>query len=240
MDAVKDETTESPAIKQSVYLVTGDMVSEGVYNDIVAIDNGTRIDISDKSAYFKPIEAETPSVGWNNVHIKIGEAVYGGGYSLAHGASVMANNTTVLKFTDKYNLDAAFTTNDDHKAELASLPGGSTKNFGGNTTVLVADRVVMPGDADTNNNVDCDHITISHQEMKQVTDIKSGTDLQGYYYKDKDGNYRYIYMAGKYYYVLGDERTVDASKLPTDINTEDHNIYEYEYEGGLFGEAHLS
>lgn len=237
---IKDETTESPAIKQSVYLVTGDMVSEGVYNDIVAIDNGTRIDISDKSAYFKPIEAETPSVGWNNVHIKIGEAVYGGGYSLAHGASVMANNTTVLKFTDKYNLDAAFTTNDDHKAELASLPGGSTKNFGGNTTVLVADRVVMPGDADTNNNVDCDHITISHQEMKQVTDIKSGTDLQGYYYKDKGGNYRYIYMAGKYYYVLGDERTVDASKLPTDINTEDHNIYEYDNEGGIFGDGHLS
>ena len=237
---IKDETTGSPAIKDSVYLVTGDMVSEGVYNDIVAIDNGTRIDISDKSAYFKPIEAETPSVGWNNVHIKIGEAVYGGGYSLAHGASVMANNTTVLKFTDKYNLDAAFTTNDEHKAELASLPGGSTKDFGGNTTVLVADRVVMPGDADTDNNVDCDHITISHQEMKQVTDIKSGTDLQGYYYKDKDGNYRYIYMAGKYYYVLRDERTVDASKLPTDINTEDHNIYEYDNEGGIFGDGHLS
>lgn len=237
---IKDETTGSPAIKDSVYLVTGDMVSEGVYNDIVAIDNGTRIDISDKSAYFKPIEAETPSVGWNNVHIKIGEAVYGGGYSLAHGASVMANNTTVLKFTDEYNLDNAFTTNEEHKAELASLPGGSTKNFGGNTTVLVADRVVMPGDADTNNNVDCDHITISHQEMKQVTDIQSGTDLQGYYYKDKNGNYRYIYMAGKYYYVLGDERTVDASKLPTDINTEDHNIYEYDNEGGIFGDGHLS
>lgn len=237
---IKDETTGSPAIKDSVYLVTGDMVSEGVYNDIVAIDNGTRIDISDKSAYFKPIEAETPSVGWNNVHIKIGEAVYGGGYSLAHGASVMANNTTVLKFTDEYNLDNAFTTNEEHKAELASLPGGSTKNFGGNTTVLVADRVVMPGDADTNNNVDCDHITISHQEMKQVTDIQSGTDLQGYYYKDKSGNYRYIYMAGKYYYVLSDERTVDASKLPTDINTEDHNIYEYDNEGGIFGDGHLS
>lgn len=237
---IKDETTGSPAIKDSVYLVTGDMVSEGVYNDIVAIDNGTRIDISDKSAYFKPIEAETPSVGWNNVHIKIGEAVYGGGYSLAHGASVMANNTTVLKFTDEYNLDNAFTTNEEHKAELASLPGGSTKNFGGNTTVLVADRVVMPGDADTNNNVDCDHITISHQEMKQVTDIQSGTDLQGYYYKDKNGNYRYIYMAGKYYYVLSDERTVDASKLPTDINTEDHNIYEYDNEGGIFGDGHLS
>ena len=238
---IKDETTGSTSVKQYVYLVTGDMITEGVYNDIVAIDNGTYVEISDKKSYFEEKTTDvSSSVGWNNINIKIGEAVYGGGYSLAHGASVMANNTTVLKFTDKYNLDAAFTTNDAHKAELAALPGSSTKGFGGNTTILVADRVVMPGDADTNNNDDRDHITISHQEMKAVTDVASGTDLQGYYYKDKDGNYRYIYMAGRYYYVLTGESTVDTNKLPLDINTEDHNIYEYDNEGGIFGDGHLS
>lgn len=238
-----DETTGSTSVKQSVYLVTGDMITEGVYNDIVAIDNGTYVEISDKKSYFEEKTTDVPSsVGWDNINIKIGEAVYGGGYSLAHGASVMANNTTVLKFTDKYNLDAAFTTNDEHKAELAALPGSSTKGFGGNTTILVADRVVMPASPGDKDNDDRDHITISHQEMKAVTDVASGTDLQGYYYKDKDGNYRYIYMAGRYY--MGIDGKMDSKTTPSDIyvdgTTKDLTVYEYDNEGGIFGDGHLS
>lgn len=222
-------------IKQSIYLVTGDFVSEGVYNDIVAINNGTRVDIADanKSEYFEEVKETLSDEDWKNINIKIGEAVYGGGYSLAQGASVMANNTTVLKFTDTYNLDNAFTTNEAHKAELASLPDGTTKGFGGNTTVLVADRVT-----DTPADTDHDHISISHQEMKVVTDVIMGTDLQGYYYKDKNGNYRYIYMAGRYY--SGGEHKIDISKnQPSDIGA-DLNVYEYDNEGGIFGDGHLS
>ena len=221
-------TAKSQTVKQSIYLVTGDLVTQGVYNDICSIKNGdveTKIEDSKKAEYFKEVPAETPSIGWDNVHIKIGEAVYGGGYSLAHGASVMANNTTVLKFTDEYNLDNAFTTNEEHKAELASLPGGTTKGFGGNTTILVADLT---------EGSDRDHISISHQEMKRVTDIADGTDLQGYYYKDTEGNYRYIYMAGKYY-ASGKK----VSGNPTNIG-EDKSIYEYDNEGGIFGDGHLS
>ena len=240
---ITDETTGSTSVKQYVYLVTGDMITEGVYNDIVAIDNGTYVEISDKKSYFKEKTTDVPSsLGWNNINIKIGEAVYGGGYSLAHGASVMANNTTVLKFTDKYNLDVAFTTNDEHKAELAALPGSSTKGFGGNTTILVADRVVMPASPGDKDNDDRDHITISHQEMKAVTDVASGTDLQGYYYKDKDGNYRYIYMAGRYY--MGIDGKMDSKTTPSDIyvdgTTKDLTVYEYDNEGGIFGDGHLS
>ena len=232
-------------IKQSIYLVTGDFVSEGVYNDIVAIDNSTPVDngtpvdnstpvyIADKSEYFEEVKETLSDEDWSNINIKIGEAVYGGGYSLAQGASVMANNTTVLKFTDTYNLDNAFTTNEAHKAELASLPYGTTRGFGGNTTVLVADRVT-----DTPSPTDRDHISISHQEMKVVTDITTGTDLQGYYYKDKTGNYRYIYMAGRYY--SDGEHKIDISKnQPSDIGA-DLNVYEYDNEGGIFGDGHLS
>ncbi|MGN1375157.1 MAG: hypothetical protein ACI4V5_01235, partial [Prevotella sp.] len=226
-------TPVGETIKQSIYLVTGDFVSEGVYNDIVAIDNGTRVDIADKGDYFEPVEESLTEEEWKNINIKIGEAVYGGGYSLAHGASVMANNTTVLKFTDTYNLDDAFTTSEEHKAELASLPNGTTQGFGGNTTVLVADLVT-----DTRSDTDRDHISISHQEMKVVTDISSGTDLQGYYYKDKDSNYRYIYMAGKYY-ADGEQKIDETKNLPSDIGT-DHSVYEYDNEGGIFGDGHLS
>lgn len=221
-------TAKSETVKQSIYLVTGDLVTQGVYNDICSIKNGdveTKIEDSDKANYFEEVSAATPSIVWDKVNIKIGEAVYGGGYSLAHGASVMANNTTVLKFTDEYNLDNAFTTNEEHKAELASLPGGTTKGFGGNTTILVADLT---------EGTDRDHISISHQEMKRVTDIADGTDLQGYYYKDTGGNYRYIYMAGKYY-ASGKK----VSGNPTNIG-EDKSIYEYDNEGGIFGDGHLS
>lgn len=224
-------TAKSQTVKQSIYLVTGDLVTQGVYNDICSIKNGdveTKIEDSDKADYFTEVPAKTPEIGWDNVNIKIGEAVYGGGYSLAHGASVMANNTTVLKFTDEYNLDNAFTTNEEHKAELASLPGGTTKGFGGNTTILVADLT---------EGSDRDHISISHQEMKQVTDIAKGTDLQGYYYKETGGNYRYIYMAGKYY--ASSDKKVSGKEMPDNIEDNKY-IYEYDNEGGIFGDGHLS
>ena len=228
-------TAKSQTVKQSIYLVTGDLVTQGVYNDICSIKNGDveiQIEDSKKAEYFQEVRAETPSIGWDKVNIKIGEAVYGGGYSLAHGASVMANNTTVLKFTDEYNLDNAFTTNEEHKAELASLPGGTTKGFGGNTTILVADRTETPTEG-----TDRDHISISHQEMKQVTDIAKGTDLQGYYYKETGGNYRYIYMAGKYY--ASEDKKVSGKEMPDNIE-KDQYIYEYDNEGGIFGDGHLS
>ena len=99
-----DGNEKTPTIKQKIYLLASELVSKGVYDDIVAIDNGTRKDISgNKSEYFTKIDAATPSVGWDNVHIHIDEAIYGGGYSLAQGTSVLANNTTVLKLTEGTN-----------------------------------------------------------------------------------------------------------------------------------------
>lgn len=225
-------TVAAETIKQSVYLVTGDIVSQAVYDDIVAIDNGTRIAITDndKSAYFTEVPAETPSIGWDNVNIKIGEALYGGGYSLAQGSSVTANNTTVLKFTETYNLDNAFTTNDEHKAELAALPNGTTAGFGGNTTILVGDSPTAISDTDR------DHITISHQEMKIATNIANGADLHGYYYKDTQGNYKYIYMSGLYF---ASDGKLSNNNKPAECG-EDLTVYEYDNEGGIFGDGHLS
>ena len=98
-----DGTEKSPTIKQSIYLLTDDFITQGTYENITAIDNGNgnRVEITDDNGdyYFTKI-TKTPSVGWENVHINIDEAVYGGGYSIAQGSSVLTNNTTVLKFTD--------------------------------------------------------------------------------------------------------------------------------------------
>lgn len=223
----------SETIKQTVHLVTGDIVSQALFNDIEAkwdsvSNKKTSITESNWNTYFTKVEAEAPAIGWDNINIQIGEAVYGGGYSLAQGSSVMANNTTVLKFTDKYNLDNAFTTNAAHKAELEGLPGSTTAGFGGNTTIVIADRAEQPGDGTE----DRDHIAISKQDMKEVS-LPEGTDLFGYYYKHKDGTYRYISSQDTYFYNIKD-------KKPDEQADNDYTIYEYDSEGGIFGDGHLS
>ena len=224
-------TTTSPTIKQHIWLLTDELVSQGTYDDIVAIDNGKRDTITEanKDRYFTKVVPEEPSVGWDNVHINIDEAVYGGGYSIAQGSSVLANNTTVLKFTDVFNADKSFTT-DEELEELKGLPGGSTAGFGGNTLILIGD------------NKDYEHITISRQEMKAVT-LPEGTDLYGYYYKHYENDeavannvytYRYISLQDKYFYKAG-------TTPPSGLNGIRENVfYEYDSEGGIFGDGHLS
>ena len=223
-----DRPTEAPTIKQEIYLLAGELISQGVYDDIVAIDNGTRIDIteSNKGEYFTPVAAKEPTMDWENVHINIDEAIYGGGYSLAQGTSVLANNTTVLKLTDEFNVDKAFTNSAEHLEELKLLPGGTTAGFGGNTLILV-------GDSKTS-----EHITISKQDMKEIN-LPNGTDLYGYYYryyddnsKDDEYTYRFIYEMVKYY---------KGNEVPKDLEgIRQNTFYEYDSEGGIFGDGHLS
>lgn len=226
-------TEKTPTIKQNIYLLTDELVSQGTYEDIVAIDNGNgkrkEITAENKDYYFTKVEPMQPSVGWDNVHINIDKAVYGGGYSIAQGSSVLSNNTTVLKFTDKYNLDNAFTT-DEELEELKGLPGRTTVGFGGNTLVIIGD------------NKDSEHITISHEDMKKV-DLPEGTDLYGYYYKHYDNDeavandvytYRYISFQDKYFYKSG-------NTPPTGLNGIRENVfYKNDSEGGIFGDGHLS
>lgn len=222
-----DGTTETPTIKQEIYLLTSELISQGVYDDIVAIDNGTRVDIteSNKGEYFTQVATKEPSMGWDKVHINIDEAIYGGGYSLAQGTSVLANNTTVLKLTKDFNVDKAFTNSAEHLEELKSLPGGTSAGFGGNTLILI-------GDSKTS-----EHITISKQDMKEIN-LPNGTDLYGYYYryyddnsKDDEYTYRFIYEMVKYY---------KGDKVPDLEGIRENTFYEYDSEGGIFGDGHLS
>lgn len=223
-----DGTIETPTIKQEIHLLASELISQGVYDDIVAIDNGTPIEIteSNKGKYFSQVAAKEPSMGWDNVHINIDEAIYGGGYSLAQGTSVLANNTTVLKLTKDFNVDKAFTNSAEHLEELKLLPGGTTAGFGGNTLILI-------GDSKTS-----EHITISKQDMKEIN-LPNGTDLYGYYYRyydDTNSNqytYRFIYEMVKYY---------KGNEVPDDLKPgcRENVFYEYDSEGGIFGDGHLS
>lgn len=209
----------SETIKQSIRLISGDKVSQAVYASIIGKQGVT--DFVKENDFTTIITAPaSPLITWNDINIKIGEAIYGGGYSVAQGTSVMANDSTVLKFTRQYNIDKAFT---ERQEKLSDLPNGTTTGFGGNTTILVADNSATDSDRD--------HIIISHQKMKSVV-LPAGTDLFGYYYMDQDGNYRYISLKDNYFY--------GGYKKPEHQSKTDTNIYAYDSEGGIFGDGHQS
>lgn len=210
----------SETIKQSIRLISGDKVSQAVYASIIGKQGVTDF-VKEKDFTTIITAPASPLITWNDINIKIGEAIYGGGYSVAQGTSVMANDSTVLKFTRQYNIDKVFTERQD---ELAKLPNGTTTGFGGNTTILVADNSATDSDRD--------HIIISHQKMQSVV-LPTGTDLFGYYYMDKDGNYRYISLQDNYFYG-------DGYKKPEHQSETDKNIYAYDSEGGIFGDGHQS
>lgn len=209
----------SETIKQSIKLISGDKVSQAVYASIIGKQGVT--DFVKENDFDAFTTAPATPLTWNDINIKIGEAIYGGGYSVAQGTSVMANDSTVLKFTRQYNIDKAFT---ERQEKLSDLPNGTTTGFGGNTTILVADNSATDSDRD--------HIIISHQKMQSVV-LPTGTDLFGYYYMDKDGNYRYISLQDNYFYG-------DGYKKPEHQSETDTNIYAYDSEGGIFGDGHQS
>lgn len=210
----------SETIKQSIRLISGDKVSQAVYASIIGKQGVTDF-VKEKDFTTITTAPASPLITWNDINIKIGEAIYGGSYSVAQGTSVMANDSTVLKFTRQYNIDKAFT---ERQEKLSDLPNGTTTGFGGNTTILVADNSAPESDRD--------HIIISHQKMKSVV-LPTGTDLFGYYYMDKDGNYRYISLQDNYFYG-------DGYKKPEHQSKTDKNIYAYDSEGGIFGDGHQS
>lgn len=210
----------SETIKQSIRLISGDKVSQAVYASIIGKQGVTDF-VKEKDFTTIITAPASPLITWNDINIKIGEAIYGGVYSVAQGTSVMANDSTVLKFTRQYNIDKVFT---ERQEKLSDLPNGTTTGFGGNTTILVADNSATDSDRD--------HIIISHQKMKSVV-LPAGTDLFGYYYMDKDGNYRYISLQDNYFYGAG-------YKKPEHQSETDTNIYAYDSEGGIFGDGHQS
>ena len=215
----------SETIKQDIKLIAGDIISQAVYESITGKQGLTEEFVKNDCFEKKCISKPASPLTWNDINIKIGEAVYGGGYSVAQGTSVLANDTTVLKYTDKYNIDKAFTPNNTRLVGLDELPNKTTEGFGGNTTILVADN--------SDPSSTSDHIIISHQEMKSIV-LPNGTDLFGYYYKDKKGNYRYISLQDHYFYGDGEEYA-----KPEEQGT-DKKIYVYDSEGGIFGDGHQS
>ena len=211
----------TPTIKQSLYIMAGDIVSEQVFDAIKAKDESQVI-----GAFGEKITtAPSYSNGWNDVNIQIGVAVYGGGYSTAASGTSL-NNTTVLRYTDKYNnVDMKYSGAKEGNCNYANgidIDDVETViNYGGNTTMLIADDPSYVAE----------HITISPQTMKVATDLANDADLFQKYYMANDGNYHFISTEGKYF---------KNGPWPADMSSTDHNFYESDTEGGIFGDGHLS
>ena len=218
-------------IKQSLYIMAGDIVSEQVVDAINDYDakNGT-LQVSD--AFDEKITKPSDyGLSWSGIDINIGVAVYGGGYSTAASGTSL-NNTTVLKYTaERNNIDLKYSGSKEGNVNYANGIEGIDNvedviNYGGNTTMLIADDP----------SYSAEHITISPQTMKVATGLADNADLFQKYYMGTDNNYHFISVEGKYF----KNGSVAAGTWPTDISETDHKFYEADTEGGIFGDGHLS
>ena len=212
---------ETPTIKQSLYIMVGDIVSEQVYDAIKAKDESKVVGAFSEKVTKKPSDY---GLSWNDIDIQIGVAVYGGGYSTAASGTSLTN-TTVLKYTEKYNnVDLNYSGSKDGSSNYANgidINATTVKNYGGNTTMLIADDPAY----------EKEHITISPQTMKVVSGLAANADLFQKYYMGKDKNYHFISVEKTYF---------KNGPWPADISSTDHNFYEADTEGGIFGDGHLS
>ena len=214
---------ETPTIKQELYIMAGDIVSEQVYDAIKAKSESQVVGAFSDKITTKPSDY---GLNWGDIDIHIGVAVYGGGYSTAASGTSLSN-TTVLRYTAEHNnIDMKYSSSKDGNINYASgmdpeLTVDAVKNYGGNTTMLIADDP----------SYEKEHITISPQTMKVVSGLAANADLFQKYYMGKDKNYHFISVEKTYF---------KNGPWPADISSTDHNFYEADTEGGIFGDGHLS
>lgn len=204
------------AIKTSVKYLKGDLVPKNVYEQIAAYDaahstnqaNGTNFTCIDEA----PVPAD-----WSNVNIKIGEGIYGGGYSLANSTSASAGSITSHKLQDEPVAPKVLNTL--HPLNFNGRYGLeeelNTEGYGGNSTIMVCDQA---GDGTT------DHISISTQITTPVTftseQISKGATTMGLFTYDNETN-KYTHLS-------------DGTPV---VGTTYYDLSGY---GGIYGDGHLT
>ncbi len=142
----KVDTYGDKVIKQSVWYLKGDLVPDNVYQMIVAKTPGNAssfelVDIQPedgKNTATHTINGVYDGTTWNDVHIKVGKGIYGGGYSLQNSMAASAGSITTYKL-----LDDAATTTDLHPHNFSGRYGYDETSFagyGGNSSVMLADQ----------------------------------------------------------------------------------------------------
>lgn len=161
------------AIKDSIRLITGDIISPAVYDAIRDYDTAN----GGSQASNFTVTNMTPT-DWDNISITIGEGVYGGGYALSSGYTGTggAGTYTVKKYTDTYNVNNSMADNDP----LYNVP---TKGYGGNTTVLVWEDPAQPSEHITISSGSADGGFYGDGHLSYAEGFRSG-ELKGYGYAE--------------------------------------------------------
>ncbi|MBQ0165287.1 MAG: hypothetical protein KBS75_08855, partial [Bacteroidales bacterium] len=103
-NTMKKDGDGNDVIKQSVWYLKGDLVPENVYQQIVAKTPGNASNFEE--VVVTPLTNHTADdTTWDDVVIKIGKGIYGGGYSLANSTAASAGSITTHKLNDRATTD---------------------------------------------------------------------------------------------------------------------------------------
>lgn len=219
----KKDIDGNELIKQSVKYIKGDLVPENVYQQIVSATAGNAshfrlVDIQPRQG--KNTSLHTLHVGgtdtydgttWDDILIKIGKGIYGGGYSLANSTAASAGSYTTHRLTDTETTDL-------HKHNFDQRWGydDAYVGYGGNSSVMVSDM-----DASDPSNAgfqEHDHIRISKLKATPVSVPSTGTII-GKFVLEPDGSYTH---------------QGDGTPQPG------VQYYELSGDGGIYGDGHLT
>ncbi len=182
-------------IKQSVWYLKGDLVPDNVYQQIIAKTPGNTSNF-EEVIVTPTTKHPTDGTTWNDVAIKIGKGIYGGGYSLENSMAASAGSVTTWKL-----LDDAATTTDINPHNFSGRYGYDEPTFagyGGNSCVMLGDQ----------EGGEHDHIRVSTLKAT-VASIPATSSVIGKFVRESDG--RYTHQGDKnpdphetYYTLTGD------------------------------------
>lgn len=232
LDKQLDASGNNPVLKQNVHYMQGDLVPANVYDQIYAHD------ASKASSSFTLVEDDFPASApwnttWDDIKIKIGGGVYGGGFSLTNSMSALAGSisTHKLSATEKianyYDPNRYLNFNGRYGLDIAST---GTAGYGGNSSVMIGDNT------DQINAGTKDHVRISTLQAEvakfNVDDWveSTATDTEKADTENHNsviGKFTYDEGTGKYTH-LGDGRPIKGT-----------TYYTLSGEGGIYGDGHL-
>ncbi len=167
----KKDVYGQDVIKQSVKYLKGDLVPENVYQQIVAANSGNASKF-DEVEVTPTTHHSSDGTTWNDIHIKIGKGVYGGGYSLANSTAASAGSITTHKLSDAITTDLH-----PHNFNTRGYDDvASTVGYGGNSSIMLGDQ----------DGGERDHIRISTLKVTELPKPYTATTKIGKYILEGD------------------------------------------------------
>ena len=234
-DKQLDNTGNNPVLKQNVHYMQGDLVPANVWEQIKAYDDKNSVNQSANFVLVNDLPTLTLNTTWDDIKIKIGGGVYGGGFSLTNSMSALAGSISTHKLSNSaeemtekignyYDSDRRLNFNGRYGLDIK----GNTVGYGGNSSVMIGDNTDQISSAQR------DHVRISTlqtEEAKFKEDDWVEASASDAEKKNTEGFNsvigKYIKENGRYTH-QGDGRPVKGT-----------TYYTLSGEGGIYGDGHL-